>query len=135
MKMFNKAEKALVRTYLIGFGLSFGITIVAFTAAFVQAESDMKAFPAHLVLGGLVLLAIAQLIVQLLFFFHLGKESKPRLNTTSFLFMLMVVGIIAFGSLWIMYNLNYNMMPGEVEQYIQKEENIFREKPDTHHHH
>ena len=83
----------------------------------------------------LAALAITQMIVQLLFFFHLGEEKKPRLNTMSFLFMLMVVGIIAFGSIWIMYNLNYNMMPHEVENYIQQEEGIYRVNEHEQHQH
>lgn len=124
MIKLRKEDKRLINSYVVGFGLSLGITIVAFTAALVQAESSGAAYPKHLLLFGLVLLAIIQLLVQLLFFFHLGRESKPRLNTVSFLFMLMVVGIIGFGSLWIMYNLNYNMTPREVETYIQNEENI-----------
>lgn len=127
MKRLNKEDKRLVYSYLMGFGLSLGITIVAFVATLVQAESGGAAYPKHILLVGLVVLAVAQLVVQLLFFFHLGRESKPRLNTVSFLFMLMVVGIIGFGSLWIMYNLNYNMMPHEVEEYIQEEENIYRD--------
>lgn len=124
MKKLTKSDKRLVYSYLTGFGLSLGITIVAFVAAAVQAEANGGAYPKHILLFGLVFLAITQLVVQLLFFFHLGHESKPRLNTVSFLFMLMVVGIIGFGSLWIMYNLDYNMTPQEVETYIQEEENI-----------
>lgn len=124
MKKLTKSDKRLVYSYVTGFGLSLGITIVAFVAAAVQAEASGGAYPKDVLLVGLVLLAVTQLIVQLLFFFHLGHESKPRLNTVSFLFMLMVVGIIGFGSLWIMYNLNYNMTPQEVETYIQEEENI-----------
>ena len=135
MKSPAASEKQLIRTYFIGFGLSLGITIIAFVVTMMQLDTGMKAYPPKLVLGGLVGLAIAQLVVQLLFFFHLGKESRPRLNTVSFLFMLMVVGIIGFGSLWIMYNLDYNMMPHEVETYIQEEENIYRAKPESHEHH
>lgn len=132
MKHLNLSEKKMVASYLVGFGLSLGITIIAFAVTVLQVESGMRAYPKDLLVIGLTVLAIAQLVVQLLFFFHLGKESRPRLNTTSFLFMLMVVGIIAFGSLWIMYNLNYNMMPHEVEQYIQHEENIYIDRSKEH---
>jgi cytochrome o ubiquinol oxidase operon protein cyoD len=63
-------------------------------------------------------LAVVQLLVQLIFFLHLGKESKPRLNLTIFAFMLLVVGIVAIGSLWIMHNLDYNMMPKEMNEHM-----------------
>lgn len=118
--------KRLYMSYMIGFGLSLVLTLVAFWLVMQHVETGR--FNKETVVAGLAVTAIAQLIVQLVFFFHLGREPKPRLNTVSFLFMLMVVGIIGFGSLWIMYNLNYNMMPEEVETYIQEEENIQLEK-------
>lgn len=118
--------KRLYSSYVIGFVLSIVITIAAFGVTMFQLDSDGTAFPKQMLVIGLMILAIAQLVVQLLFFFHLGRESKPRLNTVSFLFMAMVVCIIGFGSLWIMYNLNYNMSPKEVDTYIQNDENIKR---------
>ena len=73
----------------------------------------------------LAVFAVSQVFVQLLFFLHLGQEKRPRLHSLAFGFMTMVVVIVVFGSLWIMNNLNYNMMPGhEVEQHIQDEEAI-----------
>lgn len=56
-------------------------------------------------------LAIAQALVQLVFFLHLGMESKPHWNTLTFLFVTMVIVIVIGGSLWIMNNLDYNVMP------------------------
>jgi cytochrome o ubiquinol oxidase operon protein cyoD len=122
----------LYRSYFIGFGISLGLTLLAFLTAMMQVDSGGTAYAKTELLVGLVILAVIQLVVQLIFFFHLGHESKPRLNTVSFLFMLMVVGIIGFGSLWIMYNLNYNMMPHEVEQYIEHEEQIFKSEKHGH---
>jgi cytochrome o ubiquinol oxidase operon protein cyoD len=69
-------------------------------------------------------LAIAQLLVQLVFFLHLHRETKPRLNLIVFLFMLMVVGIVVVGSLWIMENLDYTMHPHEADEYLLEEEGI-----------
>ena len=132
--MSNASEavvKRLYVSYMVGFTLSLILTLVAFW--FVAQHVENGRFDMNVVVGGLAITAVAQLIIQLVFFFHLGREPKPRLNTVSFLFMLMVVGIIGFGSLWIMYNLNYNMMPHEVEQYIQKEENIKLEKTEHPH--
>ncbi len=115
--------KHLIRSYVTGFLLSLVLTAIAFfiTKSYVAGD-DMKV-PMSLLIGLLVLAAI-QLLVQLLFFFHLGSETKPRLNTVSFLFMLMVVGIIGIGSLWIMFNLNYNMTKPQIEKYIEHEEGI-----------
>lgn len=115
--------KHLIRSYTIGFLLSLILTCIAFFVTKSYLASGEVTVQMSLLIG-LVVLAAVQLLVQLLFFFHLGKEAKPRLNTVSFLFMLMVIGIIGIGSLWIMYNLNYNMTGIEVEKYIQQEEGI-----------
>lgn len=56
-------------------------------------------------------LAVVQALVQLVFFLHLGLESKPHWNTITFLFVVLVIVIIIGGSLWIMNNINYNLMP------------------------
>lgn len=93
-------------TYTIGFVLSVGLTL----AAYYVVVNDV--FARRELVAAIVGLAVAQLLVQLFFFLHLGKESKPRWNLIVFMFMLMVVGIVVIGSLWIMDNLDYNMMPG-----------------------
>jgi cytochrome o ubiquinol oxidase subunit IV len=55
-------------------------------------------------------LGIAMALLQLVFFLHLGMESKPHWNSITFLFAVLVIVIIIGGSMWIMQNLNYNVM-------------------------
>lgn len=126
--------RQLVRSYLIGFVVSLGLTLGAFLVTTLQVGSDGDAYTPLALAVGLVTLAITQLVVQLLFFFHLGREAKPRLNTVSFLFMVMVVGIVGLGSLWIMYHLDYNMTPRDVETFIKDEEGIDSTGSETHDH-
>ncbi|MDR3623612.1 MAG: cytochrome o ubiquinol oxidase subunit IV [Chlamydiales bacterium] len=95
-----------LKSYLIGFSLSILFTATAYLLVM-----------AHLMTGkgllfALVSLAIAQAISQLLFFLHVGEEAKPRWELLVCLFMIMVLLIIAFGSLWIMYDLNDRVMGG-----------------------
>jgi heme/copper-type cytochrome/quinol oxidase subunit 4 len=67
-------------------------------------------------------------MVQLFFFLHIGRESKPRLNAAAFLFATLVVTILVAGSLWIMDNLNYHhgahehKTPAEVDEHIIHDE-------------
>lgn len=56
-------------------------------------------------------LAALQMLLQLVFFFHLGLRSKPHWYLITFLFTLLVIVIVVGGSLWIMNNLDYNTMP------------------------
>lgn len=62
----------------------------------------------------LLLLALAQAVVQLIFFMHLGVEEKPRWNLITFWLLALMVFVIIAGSIWIMYHLDYNVMPDMV---------------------
>lgn len=99
-------------TYVVGFILSLLLTLAAYFSV------TTKAVTGDGLVAIIVGLAIAQLLVQLVFFLHLGRESRPRLNLTMFAFMLLVVGIVVIGSLWIMHNLDYNMMPKDMEEHL-----------------
>lgn len=109
-------------TYIAGFILSVGLTIAAYLLV------TKHVYEGWTLIYALVGLAVVQLFVQMFFFLHLGQEPKPRWNLGSFLFMLLVLLIIVVGSLWIMHNLNYNMMmsPDEMNKYVQEEEGIYR---------
>lgn len=107
------------RSYIIGYILSLVCTIIPFL---LVVNDAVKGWSLALVLAGF---AIAQLFVQLVFFLHLGRESKPRWNLLVLLFAVLVVVILVFGSLWIMKNLNYhNMTPQDTDNYLLNEEGI-----------
>ena len=55
--------------------------------------------------------AVAQLLVQLVFFLHMGTSPDQRSNLAIFLFTGLVIAIVVCGSLWVMHNANVNMMP------------------------
>lgn len=109
-------------SYSIGYALSLIFTLNAYIAV-TQAEKGLSS--GLLVL--LVALAVAQLIVQLVFFLHLGRESKPRWNGVAFITMCMVVFFIVAGSIWIMNSLDYNMMGDHVDQMIIEDEGLKRQ--------
>lgn len=54
---------------------------------------------------------VIQSLLQLVFFMHLGLESKPKWNLLIFIYTAALLIIVVGGSLWIMSNLDYNMMP------------------------
>lgn len=70
----------------------------------------------HVVSGNMLLatilgFAMLQMIIQLVFFLHLGREKSPHWQL---LFLISTVGLILVvvgGSLWIMHHLHYNMTP------------------------
>lgn len=105
--------------YVIGFVLSLLLSLGAYAAV---ANHWLQG---SMLIVAIVSLAIVQLVVQLVCFLHLGTETKPRWKLVAFWFMLMVLGILVFGSLWIMQNLNYNMMNvPDISQQIKQDEGI-----------
>jgi cytochrome o ubiquinol oxidase subunit IV len=99
---------AKLRVYVSGFLISVACTLVAYI--FIDAATTTtEEYSRGVLVGIILLLAIAQLFVQLYCFLHLGKEPKPRWNLVTFSFAAILILVIVVGSLWIMNNLNYNM--------------------------
>ena len=92
-------------TYLVGLGLATLITAVAFFISgtwLVWRPSIPVA---------LIVLAIAQMGVHLVFFLHITSGPDNYNNVLALAFGVLIVGLILVGSLWIMYNLSQNMTP------------------------
>lgn len=90
--------------YAIGFAGSLLLTCISFFLVYMQILA-----PTTLIYV-IVALALVQAYVQLRFFLHVGQEPPPRWETVVFYFMVMILLIIAVGSLWIMYDLNERVM-------------------------
>jgi cytochrome o ubiquinol oxidase subunit IV len=97
---------ASLKPQFIGFVLSFVLIIAAYR---IVTHHHLSGISLSLTIFGV---AITQAIIQLVFFLHLGLESKPHWNTITFFFTLLVIVLIIGGSLWIMHNINYDLMPG-----------------------
>lgn len=108
--------------YLAGFGLSVILTLIAFFLVYQNKHSQPMSH--KYLMGALLSLALTQLFVQLLFFLHLDRESKPFWNLQVAILAAGVVLILVIGSIWIMNNLNYNAnSPQQVQKYIHDQEN------------
>jgi cytochrome o ubiquinol oxidase subunit IV len=117
-KLVAGQSKSLM-SYITGFVLSLLLTM----AAYLVAVSHI--FEGRLLVAVIVMLALTQLLVQLIFFLHLADESRPWWNLQVFMFMGLIVAILVFGSLWIMSNLDYHTMsPSQIEAEIIKDEGI-----------
>ena len=110
-------------TYLVGFAISVALTLVAFGLVKVHVAHHHNYPSDNFMMAALALLAVIQLFVQLVFFLHLGRESKPRWNAYALALAVTVVVIVVIGSLWIMSNLNYRMMssPVEIQRYLDSQ--------------
>ena len=91
--------------YLIGYGLAIMLT----AASFAAAQSDLIYGPA--IISALVVLAVAQMGVHLVFFLHLTTGPDNTNNVLALAFGVFIVVLVVLGSIWIMTHLNHNMMP------------------------
>ncbi len=94
-----------VRGYLIGLVLALGLT----AASFVTRTTGLVYGPA--IPAALMVFAIAQMGVHLVFFLHLTTGPDNVNNVMALAFGILIVFLVMAGSLWIMDHLNHNMMP------------------------
>lgn len=91
--------------YLIGFAIASAMTAMSFWVA----RSGL--FWQQGVAIGICVLAVAQMGIHLVFFLHLTTGPDNINNALAVAFGILIVTLVGFGSLWIMSNLNANMMP------------------------
>lgn len=116
--MEKQLLNASVRRYIVGFLSAVLLTLAAYFTIVGHWLSGVAAIAA------IFTLAVLQFGVQLYFFLHLGKGANGKWNMAAFAFMLIMLVILVAGSLWIMYNLNYNMMtPHQMNSYMQQQSN------------
>jgi cytochrome o ubiquinol oxidase subunit IV len=100
--------------YLTGLGLAILLT----ATSFFVAGTDLVWQPSIPV--ALVVLAIAQMGVHLVFFLHITSGPDNTNNVLALAFGLLIVILLMAGSLWIMSNLNHNMMPMDQMMQMQR---------------
>lgn len=94
-------------SYILGFILSIILTLIPFGLLMLYQIPGQMLLSLPMLTAIFIVAAIAQLLVQLFFFLHLGRESKPRWNAVSAAFALFIVIVVVGGSLWIMSNLQH----------------------------
>ncbi|MYN45850.1 cytochrome o ubiquinol oxidase subunit IV [Pseudoduganella sp. FT93W] len=97
-------------SYATGFILSVILTAIPFWLVMgkVFASSSTAAFV-------LLALGAVQIVVHMIYFLHMNSKSEGGWNMLALLFTVMMVVIAMSGSIWVMYHLNHNMMPGMTE--------------------
>jgi cytochrome o ubiquinol oxidase subunit IV len=100
--------------YVVGLGLAILLTITSFFIA----GTDLVWQPSIPV--ALVVLAVAQMGVHLVFFLHITTGRDNTNNVMALAFGVLIVVLVVGGSLWIMANLNHNMMPMDRIMQMQR---------------
>ncbi|MCB5162371.1 cytochrome o ubiquinol oxidase subunit IV [Marinomonas algarum] len=95
-----------VKEYVTGLILSIVLTVIPFYLVMTGTGSD--AF----VVITIVVAAIAQIMVQMVFFLHMNGSSEQTWLTASAIYSVFIVLFVVVGSLWIFEHLNHNMLMG-----------------------
>jgi cytochrome o ubiquinol oxidase operon protein cyoD len=101
------ASHGSLKTYAIGFLLSVVLTAIPFWLVMGKVIDNSGT-------AGLVLLGFAavQIVVHMVYFLHMNTKSEGGWSMLALIFTIMLVVIMLAGSIWVMYHLNHNMMPG-----------------------
>jgi cytochrome o ubiquinol oxidase operon protein cyoD len=103
---------------LLGYAVGLGLAILLTATSFFVAGTDLVWQPSIPV--AIVVLAIAQMGVHLVFFLHITTGSDNTNNVLALAFGLLIVFLVIGGSLWIMSHLNQNMIPMDQLMQMQR---------------
>jgi len=101
------AGHASFKGYMTGFVLSVILTAIPFWLVMTGAIESKQA-TAIIVM----VFAVVQIVVHMICFLHMNSSSEGGWSMLALLFTIILVVIVLTGSLWVMYHLNTNMMPG-----------------------
>jgi cytochrome o ubiquinol oxidase subunit IV len=111
-------EEVRIGPRLLGYCVGFALAILMTATSFFIAGTDLVWQPSIPV--ALVVLAIAQMGVHLVFFIHITTDPDNTNNILALAFGLLIVFLVVGGSLWIMANLNQNMPPMDQIMRMQR---------------
>ena len=114
----DEEEHVSVRLRVLGYVVGLGLAILLTATSFFIAGTDLVWQPSIPV--AIIVLAIAQMGVHLVFFLHITTGPDNTNNVMALAFGLLIIFLVIGGSLWIMANLNHNMLPMDQIMQMQR---------------
>lgn len=114
----GEQQHGSLRSRVLFYVAGLGLAILLTATSFFIAGTDLVWQPSIPV--AIIVLAIAQMGVHLVFFLHITTGPDNTNNVLALAFGLLIVFLVVGGSLWIMANLNHNMMP--MDQLMQMQQ-------------
>ncbi len=114
----SKKEHGTTRSYVIGFILSLVFTAIPYYLV------TNKIISGSALLITILAIAVLQMIIQIVFFLHLGRGPKPLYNVVFFISTVGIILVVVIGSIWIINHLNYNMASVDTSKYLVNQEAI-----------
>lgn len=116
----HSVERKSMRSYTVGFILSLIFTLIPYYLVVNQVITGQTLLIT--ILG----FALIQLVVQVVFFLHLGRGPKPRWNLYFFMGTIVAILIVVVGSIVIINNLHGNVASSEQTKRLVNSEGIYQ---------
>jgi cytochrome o ubiquinol oxidase operon protein cyoD len=113
----GEEEQHSVSTRVIGYVVGLGLALLLTATSFFIAGTNLVWEPSIPI--AIIVLAIAQMGVHLVFFLHITTGPDNTNNVLALAFGLLIVFLVVGGSVWIMSNLNENMPPMDQTMEMQ----------------
>ncbi|HSX17513.1 MAG TPA: cytochrome o ubiquinol oxidase subunit IV [Patescibacteria group bacterium] len=107
-------------SYVTGFVLSLVSTLIPY---YLVVHKSLDRDQLLVVILGFAML---QMVIQVVFFLHLGREKKPHFNSLFLMSTIGIIFVVVGGSLWIMKNLHYNMAGMDVTNKVATDEALYQ---------
>jgi cytochrome o ubiquinol oxidase subunit IV len=102
-------EHPTLRTELRGYIIGLVLAALLTLGSFWSLEEGVIYGPA--IVMALIVLGLAQVGVHLVFFLHLTTAPDNTNNALALAFGVLIVSLVFFGSIWVLYNMDHNMIP------------------------
>ena len=114
----GEENEVSVKYRVLGYVIGLALAVLLTATSFFVAGTNLVWQPSIPV--AIVVLAIAQMGVHLVFFLHITTGPDNSNNVLALAFGLLIVFLVIGGSLWIMAHLNQNMMPMDQIMQMQR---------------
>jgi cytochrome o ubiquinol oxidase operon protein cyoD len=104
-----EVEHPTLRTELRGYLIGLGLAALLTAASFWAIDEHVIYGPG--IVMALIVFGLAQVGVHLVFFLHLTTSPDNTNNALALAFGVLIVSLIFFGSIWVMFHMNQNMIP------------------------
>ncbi len=113
-------EHGTTGSYVIGFILSLVFTLIPYFLVVRHTVSGTA------LLATILGFAVLQMVIQITFFLHLGRGPKPKWNLFFFISTVGIILVVVGGSIMIINNLHYNMLPSDQIKKLANDEAIYQ---------
>lgn len=107
-----------IKAYVTGFILSLVFTAIPYYLMVTHAVKGSW------LVGTILVFAILQMLVQIIFFLHLGRDPKLYWQVGFFVATVGAVFVVVVGSIWIMGHLHHNMTPKDLTDKVANGEAV-----------